>query len=359
MIIPVRNKDPYQLHRAALEPLLQKGSFDESAALVAAQGEAKLLEFLHQQGLAPMWDKTVREFQPGEFSTHFQDSLHQARLEATGEYLIQHRRMQEIRAVLDPISIPHVIYKGAAFRDTYYSEPALRLAVDIDVLVSDENRVRCIQAFRDAGFTFYGEAENISHEVNLLKGTTSIDLHWDIMRPGRTRISVVDWLLEEREDARGFWALSVEGTLLVLLAHPVFTKYSTTPHAALVRMIDLLSLLDNSSPNWEKLRDRLERSGMLTAAWVTLRWLELLTDRPIPEEISGSITPGKLKASYLNYWLENNLPTRYLDRPAIVKAGFTLPAHDSIGDSVRAITSARKLARAAESELKNLEELVR
>jgi hypothetical protein len=36
-------------------------------------------------------------------------------------------------------------------------------------------------------------------------------------------------LLEARQDFGSHWGMSDEGSLFMMLVHPVFTKYSTTP----------------------------------------------------------------------------------------------------------------------------------
>ncbi|MEP4484831.1 MAG: nucleotidyltransferase family protein [Halioglobus sp.] len=346
---------PYQFHRAALQPLLKDTRFELSKSLVSKDGESEFLTFLLQQGLAPMWDKALETAEPCGFSNHFLATLHQARLLATGAYLIQRNRMNDIRTILDGEHMAHAVYKGAAVREKIYSEPALRPAADIDVLIHEDDKIKVVEAFQNSGYVFYGEAKSISHEANLVKGKSSIDLHWDIMRPGRTRVSIVKWLLEEREDCGDFWSFNTEGALMVMLMHPVFTKYSTTPQASLVRILDLVGLLEQTQPDWKKLYAWLERSGMQTAAWITLRWLNLLTGESIAEPVQSSLKPGRAKTKYLNYWLENNFSTRYLDKPAIVKAGFTLPAHDSVGDAVKAVVTARRLARQADNDLKSLQ----
>ena len=180
-----------------------------ACAKIPAITEDIFSDFLVQQGLAGMWDKKLRE--PGVTSTvskEFKSRIHQVRLENTGTYLIHRDRLTLIREILEDANIPHAVYKGAHTREQLYEEPALRTAADIDVLVPDEKKMAVIKAFRKRDFSLYPLAETISHEVSLVKGKTSVDLHWDILRPGRTRVPMAESLLDTRRDFGSHWGMS-------------------------------------------------------------------------------------------------------------------------------------------------------
>jgi Uncharacterised nucleotidyltransferase len=358
----VKKPDPYQFHRIALAPVLPGATEkDIESACIQAESldEDDFLNFLMQQGLAPMWDKALEKTgASGRLSQQFRDSLHQARLHTTGTYLIHKNKLTLIREILEGANIPYVVYKGADTRERYYSEPSLRPAADIDLLVPSDHKIAVTRAFKEQGFNFYGAKENISHEANLVKGNTSIDLHWDIMRPGRTRRPMVDILLDTRQDCGSHWGMSDEGNLFVLLVHPVFTKYSTSPQATLMRTVDLAHIL--AGKEWElgKLVQLLDMAGLKTAAWITLRWLKLITNTTLGDSIIEAVKPGTLRRKYLLWWLEKNLATRLLDRPWLIQLGFTLPAHDKTSDALRAIRYIRKAADSASSDLQTIEESI-
>jgi len=310
--MPAAANTPYPFHKIALRPLLPDATPQDLQTSVMAgtsQGEAEFTAFLFQQGLAPLWDECIEQH-GNNTPQKFRDALHQARLHATGGYLIQHNRLREIKNILDEATVPHVVMKGAHTRELYYHTPALRPALDIDVLVSTQNKIAAIKAFRKHGYGFHGVAENISHEASLIQGKTSIDLHWDILRPGRTRCPMANTLLDTRQDFGSHWGMSVEATLFMMLVHPVFTKYSTTAHATLVRLLDIAYLLDKEEINWTLLIGWLEQAGLKTAAWVTLTWAQMLTEIKPPNEAATLLKPGKLKQRYLRQWL--NLPKAHL-----------------------------------------------
>ncbi|MEP5568704.1 MAG: nucleotidyltransferase family protein [Halioglobus sp.] len=350
-----KQEAPYRLHRAALQPLLGEACYGLAAKVINKEGEAGLLKFLQEQGLAPMWANALEQGGQSTFSSDFFDALHQYRMTATGEYLIQRNRLKDLRKVLDGEAIPHVVYKGVAIRERFYQEPSLRPAVDIDVLVDQRDRTKAAKALHKAGFLFQGKAENISHEASLIKGKCVIDLHWHILRPGRTRRPMSRTLIETRQDYGTHWGLSDEASFFVILVHPVFVRYSTTPLSSLMRLIDLLNLIEMDGWVWEKTLSLLDLAGLKTAAWITLRWLQLLTGRSIEEEKLREVAPGKVRQFYLNVWLEKNLATRLLEKPALVQTAFTLFAQDRPSDALRAIRLKKQAEKTAYEDLVNME----
>ena len=339
----------YQRHRIALAPLLPGATgitLATAAADAAASGETTFQNLLLEQGLAPLWDACIRGHRGTlSLSTGFRDRLKQARREAAGACLVQRERLSQIRDMLEHAGISHVAFKGADTRERYYREPALRPAADIDILVAPGDRLAAIRVLRQQGFAFHAEPKNISHEASLVKKSTAIDLHWDIMRPGRTRVPMVNSLLATRLDCGRHWGLSDEGNLFLMLVHPVFTKYSTAPQATLVRLLDLVYLLEKCAPDWDRVCSWLAAAGLKTCGWISLSWLRLLTGIEAEATVRRLLQPGRLRARYLQRWLDNNWSGRLLDYPLLVQAGFTLAAHDRPADVIAAIKGQRRGTR--------------
>jgi Uncharacterised nucleotidyltransferase len=354
--------DHYSLHRSALAPLLPdapEGSLQASCEFAVTTDETAFLRFLLQQGLAPLWDEKISQYDDTlPLSQDTLAGLHQSRLQATGNYLIQHNSLLRVTEILNAANIAHVITKGCHSRELYYDTPALRPAVDIDILVAPEDKINPIKAFQKQGYTFHGVAQNISHECSLIKGKTSVDLHWDILRPGRTRKPVVADLLATRRNFNSHWGMSHGANLFMMLVHPVFTKYSTTPHASLVRLVDLVQLLRSHPESTAEATELLHISGLATAGWITLSWLQILTGNPQAEALASAIEPGKLRRKYLLDWLFKNNSTHLLQKPTWVQVGFTLPAHDTLKDAVSAVRQARRCRQSANATLAAMQKQV-
>ncbi len=317
--------------------------------------EEPFQRFLQQQGLAPMWDEMLHQSDtPHTFSTYFTDALRQVRRQSAGLYLAQKEALNSIKKILDPKNISHVVYKGAHHREQYYPEPSLRPALDIDVLVCDKDKFAAIKAFKQEGFDLLARAKDISHEVSLKKGAIAIDLHWDILRPGRTRKPISNALLKTRKDYGHYWGMSDEATLFVMLVHPVFAKYGTAPQARLMRLIDLKLLLEQTDIEWQEVLQLLATAGLKTAAWLTLKWLDKFTNAKPPQNIIAQLQPGVLKQKYLMYWLNKNLATYLLPYPSLIQIGLTLPAHDHLAGAAHAVRQARQLKKHQQRDLEIL-----
>ena len=93
--------------------------------------------------------------------------------------------------------------------------------------------------------------------------------------------------------------------------------------------------IDMHDIDWEKAYDWLEKGGVKTPAWVTTQWLEIITGKTLPESFIRKIEPSSLKKSYLLNWINKNYSTKFLEKPFLVKALFTLPVHDTFSDAIR------------------------
>lgn len=320
-------------------------------------GEEQFTQFLLDQGLAPLWDQQLEVQKPSNtLSPRQQNVIHQNRLHATGTYLIQRHNLQRVKNILDKAGLSHVVSKGAHTRELYYNTPALRPAVDIDILVRPQDKIAAIRAFQEEGFEFFGVADIISHECSLIKGKTTIDLHWDILRPGRTRQPMINELLNSRVDYGSHWGMNHSANLFMMLVHPVFTKYSTTPHASLCRLVDMALLLDKNLADPTETIQLLNTAGLTTAGWITAYWFTMLTGSELCAELADKLKPGRMRQRYLKNWLHSNRSSKLLDKPLRIQLGFTLPAHDRISDAVRAVRQARQCKRQSQKTLAELEQ---
>lgn len=350
--------DIYKLHCLALSPLVSvdpQQALSEVRDAVSVTEEKQFLNFVLQQGLGPLWHTILTQNNGVSFDPFFTDSIKDSILLATAKYLRQKYSLNKIEAAFTEDSIPHAVFKGAHIRELIYSLPAVRTACDIDILVAGKDKVRAIKSLTAAGMTFHPLAANISHEATLADGNAFIDLHWNILRPGRTRIDLTDEFLANKKKFSDHWGLGHEATLFIMLVHPVFAKYGTAPEASLVRLVDLIHWIQKCEINWEQLHEWLKKGGVQTAAWITTEWLEMITGVTLPESFTNSIKPSAARSLYLHKWLSNNLSTRLLNYPLLIKAGFTLPAHDRFSDAYRAIFTMLREKQSAAGKTNELE----
>ncbi len=330
--------DPYILHKLVLAPFHSNENNTIAADISAlSKTERKqFVDFLLLNGLASFWSTFLHD---SETADHFSDQELQrikiTSLANAAKYLMQKHVLDLITSLFNKESIPHAVFKGNHIREIIYENPSIRPAADIDVLVYPADLEKTVRILRESGFSLDIKEQNISHEVTLYFKNVAIDLHWHILRPGRLRISLTDEFLATRQRYPSHTGFNAETTLFIMLVHPVFTKYSTTYLASLVRMIDLVQWFETQSINWDVLIELLKKYRVCTAAWITTRYLKILTGETLPDSFVKQIEPAGVKRSYLNSWLQSDRASKLMQHPLAIQIGYTLPAHDSISDAGR------------------------
>lgn len=332
--------DQYAFQRFALlatSTPLPKAAIRDALGKFAEVEQQKLLPLILEQGLQFFWLEALREMPDLPFADTDLEQLKRRCFTCTTRYLAQKQAIIELDSLFAEENISYAVFKGAHVREVVYRNPTFRPSVDVDILIPDTDKYRAIRLLYASGYSLKADRENISHEVSLTRDNVTIDLHWHIMRPGRTRMELTDLLLRSRERCGYFWGLGNTTTLLVLLVHPVFTKYSTAPQSSIVRLADLKRWMSERTIDWPEFLLLLERAGLKTAAWITATVLADLTGCAIPAFVDKAISPRHPKRFLLQRWLSLNLSSRLADYPVFAKYIFTLLAHDKIGDILKFI----------------------
>lgn len=334
----------------ALAPLItqEPQAILDSLQELNLNDQERLADCIVTNNLGPLWNELLRHTKKSvQFSDGFLNRIKPSTRHAALNYLAQQQTLFKAAAIFDNEGIPFAVYKGAHIREILYDKPAIRPSADIDILISPFDKERAIRSLTQSGFSMHSLAQNISHEITMSAESASIDLHWQILQPGRLRKNMTSDFLAARQKVSYFWGLSNEATLFIMLVHPVFAKYSTGPVASLIQMVDLVRWTQTEKIDWNLLSVWLHECGVQTAAWVTTDYLQFLTEKTLPESFIKTIQPSRLKAAYLRKWIRLNLSNRFFNQRIIIHAGFTLPVHDTIKDAFRAIHSViqeRKMA---------------
>jgi hypothetical protein len=203
--------------------------------------------------------------------------------------------------------------------------------------VAPADRQEAARLLVGAGFRMHLDTRIVSHEITLQGPSADIDLHWNILRPGRTRTDLTADLLGRRIRVDGFWGLSDSDSTFILLVHPAFAKYVCSPHMGLARVLDFLQWSPRAAVHWHTVRELLDRSGVKAAAWATLTWFEALAPQrlhPLLGSWRDAIRPGPVRARYLELWLRHNLPSRLIANPWTIQFGWTAFLHDRPSDAL-------------------------
>ena len=309
-------------------------AFTTALRQASSEEQETFATYLATQGLAGHWLARLRRDSAVD-ELNFCATLRRWEKAEAMRYLAQRRAIAIAEERLSKSGIPYALMKGAHVRELLYENPAIRPAVDVDILIAPQDRFRAVEIFGKAGFALQINPATVSHEVSLADKITNIDLHWDILRPGRAHASLAREILERREPCQSFSALRPQDELFLLLFHPVFTKYLTTPHARLTNIVDLFYWGQTLAIDWQELGRLCVRHHFTTAAWLTASHLRLLTSSQVFDDFIALMRPGVMKAGWLDHWLREDYSSRFLNRPWLIQLLFTLPAHDHCRDVLR------------------------
>lgn len=331
--------DKYQSALHAAFP----GVSEEALVRELESNGSEFAAFIIDHGLGPQWHLRTER---AEF--------HESRMAAEALYLAQEHALKDVGAALEKADIEHAVIKGAANRLVLYENPAIRACHDLDLLVHPDDRVQAASALVEAGFDAEFDANAISREIILTRGEVNIDLHWALLREGRLRQESIAEMLSHRSREGAVWTLHPNDALFVLLVHPAFAKHLAGWDMGLHRVMDIVEWLRTQDFNWQAVCGRLEKDGVRTAAWATLRWIELLSGPhalPHLDPMMSDVRPGQLQRAWLNRWLQNDYPARSADRHWVRVFGFTPFLHDTMGDAMRAFVGREKARRRSDADL--------
>lgn len=316
-------------------------------------------DYIIHQGLAALWARALTKSATDADAVGMRASsaLNSANTRAVAMYMLQSRVLAEALRILNFAEVKCAVFKGGHIREWLYSDPSVRAAADVDVLVSAGDRLKAVNCLMDAGFALSVEAGFVSHEATLTLHGVDIDLHWHVTRPGRLRLDITHELLNRRRRKGDLWTLSDTDEVFLMLMHPAFTKYVSSPNMRLIRVVDFLFLLRDREVDWDAVEMMFERCGVKAAGWCVLMWYQMLHPlaMQVPATFVKRLAPGRIRSAYLLWWLRNDLPTRLFVRPLFIQIGMTLFFHDSVGDVWRVLTSiVRARRRGASDELVTL-----
>jgi len=332
---------------------------DAELAVALEKGGAEFVSFVIDHGLGPLWHERTGW-----------EEFHECRLSAEALYLAQEHALKEIDAVLEGAGIEYAIIKGAAIRLLLNENPAIRACHDLDLLVLPEDRVRAAAALVNVGFAAKPGSRSIDRELMLLRGVVDVDLHWGLLREGRLRRDFTADMLDRRRQSGGLWMLNPEDSFFLLLVHPAFAKHLAGWEMGLHRVADIVVWLRTQSPDWQIVHTLLEQNGVQTAAWATLRWVQLLTsgsgvlwERLQPRSLAAmnkmmsELRPGRLRRAWLDRWLRNDLSERTSAAHWSRLLGFSLFLHDTPADVLRALAGWYRAHRRSSADLEAFRKL--
>lgn len=334
---------PLQIAQLALA-VIPSGSGtlrDDALCQAIACGEIDE-RYLTSQALASLWaDAPSATVARSGAPRAMVDEIKHAHIQSAALCMLQKVVLSSAMHAFDSAGIAYAVFKGAHVREWLYTEPSVRGSGDVDILVLPTDRLRAVHALMNAGFKLSVNPDSVSHEVTLLRHGVEVDLHWHVSRPGRLRYDITSELIARTRRLGEFSTLSETDEVFLMLMHPAFTKYVSSPNMRLIRVVDFLYAVRDHTIDWDAVAELLERCGVKTAGWCVLCWYQMLHPlaNRVPASFVARIAPGRLRAWYLLLWLRKDWPTRLYRWPFLTQMGLTLCFHDKLTDVWRALIS--------------------
>ena len=367
MSAPVTGINRWWRHQTAISPVVEPWLHPRLALprLWAAHGDDSeaIVAFLRHHGLAGLWAGYLAGEEVADEWRGLVAPLEQIRRGTLMLQLLQEQAMTAVAAAFEAAGVNYVFLKTAGTRRELYDDPGTRPSTDIDILVEPEQRHHARAAIESLGGVAWAQQGESAHEIAFRLGSVDIDLHWDLLAPGRLRGEVAERILRRRVTARIGWRPEDTDVLFIQLVHLAFAKHVCSPHAGLNRVTDALLALRRLQPDQAMLDQRLRQAGCANAAWASAYWIAMLA-APIEGERRAGVPPGRsggneavwltelmhrlapssARSAYLRQWLVNDWPGRLSGRHEwLVRMAFTLALHDAFSDAARA--TYRKLLR--------------
>ena len=340
MITPTSEKRLYgkiaSLICASLAPNAGHSKLEESVTAARRLPQEHLLALLDEHQLAVLWWYALRK---GGFVKNIEGGLCRALDSRTRRARVMALRrdlmLKELSCRLQRSGIPWIVFKGAQLAEEAYEETFLRVGVDSDVVVLPRHKEEVARILEEMGLTPKPGFLQATAQHDFGNGGELVDLHWEILRPGRSRISLAELAIEKRKKfGEVLWVADPPTTLAVLMIHTAISDYVTQ---RLVRALDILRWVYLFPESVAGAVDEILRSGVAPGAWLVGMWLKEIFGWGLPEEELNRLRPGWFRCAYLRRWLKND-PLRCYERHRLVTQGaFSLVLQENGADILRAL----------------------
>lgn len=221
---------------------------------------------LRPHGILPFIRSHIRSWpvscQPPPEITSLLDAMF---LRSAARNLLIGRQLESVLAAMQGAGIPVVLLKGQALGYTIYGDPAVRLSLDIDLLVKPGDVDGCDAVLRGLGYScpvrhFTRSQSEVHHDSYSPSGPgVKIELHWTPsftfpMFPGDWLDKAFERKISIREGGFSWFTLDPVDHLIYLIFHNIVQHFSLR----IDWICDMAFLMDSLRvpQDWERLREQ-------------------------------------------------------------------------------------------------------
>jgi len=219
--------------------------------------------------------------------------------------------MIDLLAKAQAQGIEPIVLKGFAFLLTLYPDPALRVMIDVDILIKKDNLLKVRDIFQQLSYQS-GEHSSYVYHTNFFKITSNqkylnVDVHWGLLaaRPYKLQLPYI-WQRAQRINLRGqkVACLSTEDAFLVASLH--IRKHLR--ELSLNYIIDIAELLKKRQGNfdWLYTEEMASKNHFLSAVYFSLYLAKELFGVNTDSSLSRPWCLGRIKRKIIAILINKN-----------------------------------------------------
>lgn len=302
----------YRLLLACLSPAISLADPRRRQQLVETTAEDWLiiLKLAERQQVAPLLAARLAELLPNL------PQAAQARLQAIRRIsLLERQRIQfslSLRLLaLSEHNIPVVVLKGAYLAEAVYSDPAMRLMSDLDLLVQADDLERALAVLSEQGYTplYTFKLDELRLALHSLPplgkaGAYTIDLHWTLAPPTSPfHIPLAElWQRSQAVNLAGkpTRTLAPVDLLQHLCLHFAYLEYFSN---GLRPLCDIAWTVQSFGDglDWELLVIQSQAWRAQRCSWLALETAVRLLGAPVPAEILDTLQPSNAQVVHIDW----------------------------------------------------------
>lgn len=256
-----------------------------------------LVRMAKAHGLVPQVSHALRAWPTGQVPMTVVHALEEHQRAIVQRGLRLTAALLEVHHALTAAGLSALPYKGPTLSLQLYGDPALRDAVDLDVLVPQEQMPAATEAMAQVGFVparryppaIRGQLLRYRAEIGLVRADVLLELQWRLA-PKYFSVEIDFGRFWERRSEvtlreRKLPVLSAEDNLLVLCVHGAKHHWH-----ALKWLVDVDHLIQtNAALDWKTALERAKALGVRRIVYTALCLCVVLLKTPLPEWISEQI----------------------------------------------------------------------
>ncbi len=268
---------------------------------------SEVVQLAIQQRMAPLLYAQLKTFPAQDIPGRVFKRLKREYLNSAMTNMVIFTEFSRVFNVLHENDLPFIALKGAHLAEGVYSDPALRIMTDLDILVREMDVSRAASLLIQIGYAPWDKTvdDPADHHIPPLvkSGTVPVEIHWGLHRvkvPARANIlGLWERAVPAKLGSGKALVLSVEDLLLHLSLHAAQHNFDSK----LSGIYDIHETIrsSHSQINWKELEARAHRWGARKALFLMLQLSVDLLDTAVPSGFLERIRPADFAQDFQEF----------------------------------------------------------